>query len=93
MQYLERFLQKYALPEEPGYFLGSDYSYAETVGGLLQQLPCCVVGIVTVFHFGVRSTYEHECMQLLLYTGDDSFCATRHPGATAVSFNRHARHH
>jgi glutathione S-transferase len=31
LKYLEHFMQKYALPEEPGYFLGSEYSYAETV--------------------------------------------------------------
>jgi hypothetical protein len=42
VQYLEQFMQKYALPEEPGYFLGSEYSYAETVGGPRQQMPCCL---------------------------------------------------
>ena len=37
VQYLEHFLQKYALPEEPGYFLGSEYSYAETVRGFVSK--------------------------------------------------------
>lgn len=32
-------MQHYAVPEEPGYFLGSEYSYAETVNGVRQQLP------------------------------------------------------
>jgi glutathione S-transferase len=30
LKYLESFLQKYAVAGEPGYFLGADYSFAET---------------------------------------------------------------
>jgi hypothetical protein len=40
LQYLERFLQKYALPGEPGYFLGSEYSYAETVSRVCEDGLC-----------------------------------------------------
>jgi hypothetical protein len=56
VQYLEHFMQKYALPGEPGYFLGSEYSYAETVSGPCQQMPCCFDCIIHVCHIGVKST-------------------------------------
>lgn len=35
LQYLEHFMQKYALSSEPGYFLGSEYSFAETVRSII----------------------------------------------------------
>jgi hypothetical protein len=91
VQYLERFLQKYALPEALGYFLGSEYSYAETVGGLGQVPPCCIDGVVTTCRVGVTSTFRNGnwCR---IHTDHDPICATRHPGTARVPFCRFPWH-